>query len=214
MAKTAVSWRLGAVAALVAGCAWCAHAALEESVWADVSFYSTFDNPDKGIAAERGAGAWNTENGYDGTTPVLPAFITVSGSTPALDLATYQNWTGTKVEGGVSPTQTVLGVEAETFTIAFRASAGGVPNALLFSLLHLRSFYLFGLFGRLIHFFADKHTCSNAYGRSNTCADGCSFAFTDKSSYQCSNACASCSANHSAFGGIVHFTDCPAARKH
>lgn len=133
MAKTAVSWRLGAVAALVAGCAWCAHAALEESVWADVSFYSTFDNPDKGIAAERGAGAWNTENGYDGTTPVLPAFITVSGSTPALDLATYQNWTGTKVEGGVSPTQTVLGVEAETFTIAFRASAGGVPNALLFS---------------------------------------------------------------------------------
>ena len=133
MAKTAVSWRLGAVAALVAGCAWCAHAALEESVWADVSFYSTFDNPDLGIAAERGAGAWNTENGYDGTTPVLPAFITVSGSTPALDLATYQNWTGTKVEGGVSPTQTVLGVEAETFTIAFRASAGGVPNALLFS---------------------------------------------------------------------------------
>ncbi len=110
------------LAALVAfGLAWCAPAEIPTE---GLSYYSTFDDSSKGIAAElpeTGAGAWNTTVGGD------PAFITVSGSRKALDLATYRNWSN---DSG----QTVLAAEDEAFTIAFRARVGGTAKGLLFAI--------------------------------------------------------------------------------
>ena len=88
----------------------------------DLSYYSTFEDPEKGIAAElpeENPGAWNTNTGGD------PSFITVSGAHRALNLASYNAWTGDQ--------QTVLSVEDEAFTIAFTAQTGTSANGLLFA---------------------------------------------------------------------------------
>lgn len=80
-----------ALAALVAlGLSAFAPAALSEAQKAGLSYYSTFDDPEKGIDPELGEGTWNTTEPSGKT----PKFITVSGSNRALDVASYNAWTG------------------------------------------------------------------------------------------------------------------------
>ena len=85
-----------------------------------VSYYSTFDNPDLGLAPEKGTGSWNTTEGGD------PAFITVSGASRALDIANYN---GLTPEEG----QKVLAQDEPCFTIAIRAKLGTQTDGLLFA---------------------------------------------------------------------------------
>lgn len=111
------------VAILIAmGIPGIASAELTGDLLTDLSYYSTFEDPEKGIAAELPAenpGAWNTNTGGS------PSFITVSGVHRALNLASYNAWTGDQ--------QTVLSVEDEAFTIAFTAQTGTSANGLLFA---------------------------------------------------------------------------------
>ena len=92
----------------------------DDPIWQDVSYYSTFDNPDLGLAPEKGTGSWNTTEGGD------PAFITVSGASRALDIANYN---GLTPEEG----QKVLAQDEPCFTIAIRAKLGTQTDGLLFA---------------------------------------------------------------------------------
>lgn len=112
-------WRSALAVAAGLGLAWGAQAALEGSLVDGLSYYSSFDNPDNGIAPEQGEGKWNT------TTGGSPAFIAVTGNSQALNLASYNAWN--------SSNQTVLSTEAQAFTIVFRAKTGTTANGILFA---------------------------------------------------------------------------------
>ena len=110
------------VAILIAmGIPGIASAELTGDLLTGLSYYSTFEDPEKGIAAElpeENPGAWNTNTGGS------PSFITVSGEHRALNLASYNAWTSN---------QAVLSVEDEAFTIAFTAKTGTSANGILFA---------------------------------------------------------------------------------
>ena len=112
-------WRSALAVAAGLGLAWGAQAALEGSLVDGLSYYSSFDNPDNGIAPEQGEGKWNT------TTGGSPAFIAVTGNSQALNLASYNAWN--------SSNQTVLSTEAQAFTIVFRAKTGTAADGILFA---------------------------------------------------------------------------------
>ena len=92
----------------------------DDTIWQDVAYYSTFDNPELGLAPEKGTGSWNTTSGGD------PAFVMVSGTSRVLDIANYNGWT--PEEG-----QKVLAQDEPCFTIAIRAKLGTQTDGLLFA---------------------------------------------------------------------------------
>ena len=103
-------------------------AALEEAapdIWKDVAYYSTFDDPEKGLQTEQGEGDWNTTGGG----ALTEAGFVLSGYNPearALNVASYRGWTPEAGQKVLSPDDTV-------FTIAFRAKIGNASEGMLFA---------------------------------------------------------------------------------
>ncbi len=113
-----LGWRSALAAAAGLGLAWDAQAAaLEGSLLDGLSYYSSFDNPDNGIAAEQGEGKWNTTGS--------PTLVKVIGDSLAMDF-------GAKVEMYTS-SQEVLASGVTAFTIVFRAKTGTTANGILFA---------------------------------------------------------------------------------
>ena len=103
-------------------------AALEDAapdIWRDVAYYSTFDDPEKGLQTEQGEGDWNTTGGG----ALTEAGFVLSGYNPkarALNVASYRGWTPEAGQKVLSPDDTV-------FTIAFRAKIGNASEGMLFA---------------------------------------------------------------------------------
>ena len=97
----------------------------DDPIWQDVSYYSTFDNPDLGLAPEKGTGSWNTTEG----NALTESSFCVSGLSTkvrALNIDAYKG--GTPAEG-----QQVLSADDKSFTLAFRAKIGNATEGLLFA---------------------------------------------------------------------------------
>ena len=97
----------------------------DDPIWQDVSYYSTFDNPELGLAPEKGTGSWNTTEG----NALTESSFCVSGLSTkvrALNIDAYKGWT--PAEG-----QQVLSADDKSFTLAFRAKIGNATEGLLFA---------------------------------------------------------------------------------
>ena len=95
------------------GLAALAPAALDDSIWEGISYYSTFEDSEAGLTSERGSGTWKTSGS--------PAF-TVYG--------THRVMTGGT---GHTGNQGVLASTDTAFTIAFQGRVGTTDNGLLFA---------------------------------------------------------------------------------
>ncbi len=96
------------------GLAALAPAALDDSIWEGISYYSTFNHPNLNLVTERGGGTWNIS--------------TASGF--ATNEAGFRVFSPT---GGYTSNQTAVPSSSEAFTFAIRACVGTTDNGLLFA---------------------------------------------------------------------------------